>query len=65
MTKSKSLSLASSRNPSPQGTFFFLVFANASRQGPVIEPAAGFRMETILLAFLFLSFPLLFKHPGL
>ena len=55
MTKSKSLSLASSRNPSPQGTFFFLVFANMSRWKHVIEPAAGFRMETILLAF-FVSF---------
>ena len=68
MTKSKSLSLASFQGTRPlSGTYIFLVFvSNGIPSGyPVIEPAAGFRMETILLAYSFLSFPLLFKHPVL
>ena len=68
MTKSKSLSLASFQGTRPlSGTYIFLVFvSNGIPSGyPVIEPAAGFRMETILLASSFLSFPLLFKHPVL
>ena len=67
MTKSKSPSLASFQGTRPlSGTYFFLVFvSNGIPSGyPVVEPAAGFRMETILLASSFLSFPLLFKHPG-
>ena len=67
MTKSKSLSLASFQGTRPlSGTDIFLVFvSNGIPSGyPVIEPAAGFRMETILLAFV--SFlPSSFKNPCL
>ena len=66
MTRSKkSVPRFYSRNPSLVGTILFLVFVSgrAPREPRPSEPADGFRMETILLAFRF--FPSLFFQTSL
>jgi len=68
MTKSKSPSLASvqgTRPPSGRRLILGFRINETPRKNLISEPAVGFRMETILLAFSFLSFPLLSKIPAL